>query len=156
MVLFTLEHKIKYFKEGFIAKKKIKASNLIIKYYITNDSLDVIADTHFRRSILRRLQTKTTNYSEGTKETIGFYRLKVGSVTIVKSKYLTFITTVNGAYHKLQLISITRILIYHFIHTVFYQNFGFPYDIYRFNVMLRTCIFTRVPTYKYLVQNLLI
>ena len=150
-----LESKGLYVKELNKAIKKIFKHNQIITYVITNKSFYLIVCLQSRGRISNWLITKTKTYSEGTKKSPEFSRHKVCFEIKGTSTHLKFLMTVNEVYHKIKVISTIGLLIYHLTHTVFYQNFGFPYDIYSFNVSLRTCIYTLVPTYSYLVQNLL-
>ena len=150
-----LESKGIYFKELYKETKKILKHNQIISYLITNEKFNLIVSIRPSGNISKWLITKIKTYSEGTKKSPEFSSHKVCLEIKGTSNHLTFLMTVNEAYHKLQVISTIGLLIYLFTHTVFYQNFGFPYDSENFNDLLRTCIYTLVPTYSYLVQNLL-
>ena len=150
-----LESKGIYFKELYKETKKILKHNQIISYLITNEKFNLIVSIRPSGNISKWLITKIKTYSEGTTKSPEFSSHNVCLEIKGTSNHLTFLMTVNEVYHKLKVVSIIGLLIYLFTHTVFYQNFGFPYDSENFNDLLRTCIYTLVPTYSYLVQNLL-
>ena len=151
-----LESKGIYFKELYKETTKIFKHNQIISYLITNEKFNLIVSIRPSGNISKWLITKIKTYSEGTKKSPEFSSHKVCLEIKGTSNHLTFLMTVNEVYHKLKLISTIGLLIYPITHTVFYQNFGFPYTQTIRIVCFRTCSNTLVPTYNYLSKVILV